>query len=225
MERGQLYDACNIYEASTQVSSLLYDACFQIFDRSEADEKSDDILEQAYDRACEVVELIRRAKCRKRRTEEVLPVACADADIEAFKAGTSIACKDGVYKIMLPLLIPHRFYEESKSFYKAKYINSLIGFALESYFRKNTVERYDKAAVLFVYTYTKSYQIRDHDNIETKRCLDRIAEYLIKSDDGVSCETHSISKLGEAAHSEIYVMSAGTAREHLYDVMQWDFGA
>ena len=150
------------------------------------------------------------------------PMSVKDSDLKWFVSAITVHWKNGVIKISLPLLLPHRH-----QILRDRYIDTLIWIGIMQYVKNNPVVHIASESVLIafchIYDHKNLGRIKDHDNIEVKQCIDRIAQYFIQSDAGMNCQLFHKSELGDSCRTDIYIMDDEVARDHLFDVFQWDF--
>ena len=154
--------------------------------------------------------------------EPFYPVSVSDDDMKWFLANIAFAERDHVLKISLPLLMPH-----INQSYHSNYIDSIIWCGLMEYSNRHPrtydFEKDIVIAFCHVYDSEDDRKIKDHDNIETKHCIDRITQCFASSDHPFNCQLYQKSAIGKEPKTDIYVMSEATAKEHLFDVFSWDF--
>lgn len=221
-----LFSLC---EQTEKIETTLTETAFEAFDKNEWCENGQELLRDAYEEAVDMVNRMRQLIVQRLDNKKITPLLVNFQDVRKLVKGIEIAEKDGVYRITLPVLIPRRVNLENGEFYNknAHYLDSLLWFSLDDLFYRCQLERIENAAVLFLHEYVRKPNgkilIRDNDNYEEKYCIDRIANYLIKSDSGLSCSIHKMARIGSATRTVIYVMPEDTARRHLYDVLDWEY--
>lgn len=109
------------------------------------------------------------------------------------------------YKIVIPVLLPHKRPGRSCMF-----IETPLRYAISRYAKEHNPERLRNCVVCFRHVYSPDFPeraIRDHDNIETKKVLDVVADKLMVDDTGAYCTTLYTSVQGEKDATEIYVVA------------------
>lgn len=115
---------------------------------------------------------------------------------------------EGILRIDLPVLIPHR---------KAGYTDFLckpLYTALQHWCVKQTEQEkeipfFEYATVAFVHEYDCKLplaRVRDHDNMEEKQILDVINNFFLKSDNGKYLNIYHEIALADTDRTHIYVM-------------------
>lgn len=126
--------------------------------------------------------------------------------ISAKQLNISVANRvDGIIEITLPCMLPHRK-KGDNGFISVPLIRILDEFTLNSSF-----EKFTNCDICITHVYdmntTRMERIRDHDNFELKKIMDIIAMFLLTSDSGRYCNTHSFTELSDKNMTRVEIMN------------------
>ena len=122
--------------------------------------------------------------------------------------GIEIEYQNGILKIDLPVLIPHRKAGYTDFLYKPLY-TALQHWCVKQKELEKEIPFFEYAAVAFVHEYDRTLplaRVRDHDNMEEKQILDVIDNFFLKSDNGKYLNTYHEIVVAQADRTHIYVM-------------------
>ncbi len=125
----------------------------------------------------------------------------------AAELGIAVCCKDGVFEVTLPGLLPKR-----KPWQGAEYLLDPLGAALTQYARGHPLPRFQHCVIAFSHIYDRSLserRIRDYDNLELKQVQDVIAAFVLEDDTGALCDLYHTTELGEADSTRVSIMERG----------------
>jgi len=118
--------------------------------------------------------------------------------------GILVRCKDGIFEVTLPGLIPKR-----KMWQSGEYLLEPLGAALAQYARGHPMPRFQHCVIAFSHIYDQALperRIRDYDNLELKQIQDVIASFVLTDDTGALCDTYHTTELGAADCIRISIM-------------------
>jgi hypothetical protein len=112
----------------------------------------------------------------------------------------------GIVKITLPCMLPHRKTGDNG------FISVPLVRALEGYVSSRVIfKKFTNCDICITHVYDKNSirreHIRDHDNFELKKIMDIIAMFLLTSDSGRYCNTHSFTELSDKNMTRIEIMN------------------
>ncbi len=119
----------------------------------------------------------------------------------------------GWFVLRLPELLPLK--EKGKG--SVSYIRGYLYPALNQFFQRSTVCRFDSCVIIYRHVYDRERpekQLRDHDNIEVNFVTDALALYLMVDDAPLRCQHHYCSAVGDQNRTEVYLVP-----EH--DFLRW----
>ncbi len=122
----------------------------------------------------------------------------------AAELGIAVCCKDGVFEVTLPGLLPKR-----KPWQGAEYLLDPLGAALTQYARGHTLPSFQHCVIAYSHIYDRSLserRIRDYDNLELKQVQDVIAAFVLEDDTGALCDLYHTTELGETDSTRISIM-------------------
>lgn len=125
----------------------------------------------------------------------------------AAEQGIAVRCKDGLFEVILPGLLPKR-----KSWQGAEYLLDPLGAALTQYARGHPLPRFQHCVIAFSHIYDRSLserRIRDYDNLELKQVQDVIAAFVLEDDTGALCDLYHTTELGETDSTRVTIMDRG----------------
>ena len=120
--------------------------------------------------------------------------------------GISVRCKDGVFEVTLPALLPKR-----KMWQSGEYLLEPLGAALTQYARGHPLPRFRHCLIAFSHIYDQELperRIRDYDNLELKQFLDVAASFILTDDSGLLCDAYNTTEPGEADCTRISIMDS-----------------
>lgn len=115
---------------------------------------------------------------------------------------------EGILRIDLPVLIPHRKAAYTDFLCKPLY-TALQHWCVKQAEQSKEIPFFEYATVAFVHEYDRTLplaRVRDHDNMEEKQILDVIDNFFLKSDNGKYINTYHEITLAETDRTHIYVM-------------------
>ena len=115
---------------------------------------------------------------------------------------------EGILRIDLPVLIPHRKAAYTDFLCKPLY-TALQHWCVKQAEQSKEIPFFEYATVAFVHEYDRTLplaRVRDHDNMEEKQILDVIDNFFLKSDNGKYINTYHEIALAETDRTHIYVM-------------------
>ena len=118
--------------------------------------------------------------------------------------GIEISYNDGIFKVIVPALLP----KKNKSL-RYEFMRAPLYYALEEYFAAKNIERFEKCVVVFEHIYaeeTPDRLIRDHDNIDLKALLDTVGTFVMKDDGGKYCNIYNMTEYGKKDCTSISIM-------------------
>lgn len=121
--------------------------------------------------------------------------------------------EQGWFVLRLPELLPLK--EKGKG--SVKYIRGYLYPALNRFFRRGAVFRFDRCVIIYRHVYEggrPEKQFRDHDNIEVNFVTDALAMYVMVDDAALRCQHHYCSAVGDRSRTEVYLVP-----EH--DFIRW----
>ncbi|MBT9858089.1 hypothetical protein G5B24_17880 [Blautia glucerasea] len=175
--------------------------------------------ELQYDYFTELV--LEAAKTSEKLTDKLrrltLEVTVNPVQYENYKAelvtihGIEVEFSEGILKVALPLLVPHRKDFYTDFLYKPLH-TALQNWCLERVKKALEIPFFEECLVCFVHVYNKNLplvgRVRDHDNIEEKHVLDIVSSFCMKSDSGFYVDTFHTTRLGMEDGTLLYVMEA-----------------
>lgn len=124
--------------------------------------------------------------------------------------GIELACIDGILKVSMPVLVPHR--KESYTDYLYKPLHTACQhWCIKQSEMGNRIPEYTKCTVCFIHIYDAELplgRVRDHDNYEEKHVLDVLTNFFMKSDGGLYVDTCHMTRLGEIDKTIIFIMDS-----------------
>lgn len=122
--------------------------------------------------------------------------------------GIRVEYEDGILKVELPSLLPHRKNKYTDYLYKP------VTMALESWClyrleQREEIPFFERATVCFQHMYDRKQpgtRVRDHDNIEEKQMVDALGMFFLVSDGGIYLDTFHTSLLGEEDKTCLFLM-------------------
>ena len=117
--------------------------------------------------------------------------------------GISVRCKDGVFEVTLPALLPKR------KMWQSEYLLEPLGAALTQYARGHPLPRFRHCLIAFSHIYDQELperRIRDYDNLELKQIQDVVAAFVLTDDTGGLCDTYHTTELGAVDCTRISIM-------------------
>lgn len=123
--------------------------------------------------------------------------------------GIRIMYQDGIVKLELPFLLPHRKNKYTDYIYLPCY-TALQDWCLEREEKGETIPSFKRAILCFIHCYDKSQpkvRIRDHDNIEEKQVVDALGTFFLSSDNGLYLSTYHTTKLEERDRTMLFLMN------------------
>lgn len=147
--------------------------------------------ELQYDYFTELV--LEAAKTSEKLTDKLrrltLEVTVNPVQYENYKAelvtihGIEVEFSEGILKVALPLLVPHRKDFYTDFLYKPLH-TALQNWCLERVKKALEIPFFEECLVCFVHVYNKNLplvgRVRDHDNIEEKHVLDIVSSFCMK---------------------------------------------
>ena len=125
--------------------------------------------------------------------------------------GIEVEFSEGIVKVALPLLMPHRKDFYTDFLYKPLH-TALQNWCMEQVKNGMELPSYEECLVCFVHVYNKKLplagRVRDHDNIEEKHVLDIISSFYLKSDSGLFVDTFHMTRLGTEDGTFLFVMES-----------------
>lgn len=124
----------------------------------------------------------------------------------AHTQGISVRCKDGIFEVTLPGLIPKR-----KMWQSGEYLLEPLGAALGQYAKSHPLPRFQHCVIAFSHIYDQvlpEHRIRDYDNLELKQIQDMIAAFVLTDDTGALCDVYHTTELGAVDCTRISIMEA-----------------
>lgn len=175
--------------------------------------------ELQYDYFTELV--LEAAKTAEKLTDKLrrltLEVTVNPVQYENYKAelvtihGIEVEFSEGILKVALPLLVPHRKDFYTDFLYKPLH-TALQNWCMEQVKNGMELPSYEECLVCFVHVYNKKLplagRVRDHDNIEEKHVLDIISSFYLKSDSGLFVDTFHTTRLGTEDGTFLFVMDS-----------------
>ena len=175
--------------------------------------------ELQYDYFTELV--LEAAKTSEKLTDKLrrltLEVTVNPVQYENYKAelvtihGIEVEFSEGILKVALPLLVPHRKVFYTDFLYKPLH-TPLQNWCLDRVKKALEIPFFEECLVCFVHVYYKNLplvgRVRDHDNIEEKHVLDIVSSFCMKSDSGFFVDTFLTTRLRMEDGTLLYVMEA-----------------
>ena len=125
--------------------------------------------------------------------------------------GIRLAYAEGILRVSLPVLVPHR--KESYTDYLYKPLHTACQhWCIKQMEEKGEIPEYTKCMVCFLHIYDETLplgRVRDHDNYEEKHVLDVLSNFFLKSDGGLYVDTCHMTRLGKGDATILFVMDAG----------------
>lgn len=129
--------------------------------------------------------------------------------------GMELNYEDGVLRVMLPILAPHRRYTDF--IYKPLYV-ACKHWCLKRNEEKQDIPSFERCTICFLHQYDKNLpisRIRDHDNYEEKHVLDVLANFFMATDSGIYVDTYHMTRMAEKDGTLIYIMDSSRFCEWL----------
>ena len=118
--------------------------------------------------------------------------------------GIEVDCKDGIFSVCLPRLLPKKKTRQSDLF-----LIDPIHAAIEFYQQKNPVPYYKECVVCIVHMYDRElpeWCILDYDNMQQKHIIDAVAVHIMTDDSGLICDAFNTTEFGDSTCTQVYVM-------------------
>jgi hypothetical protein len=118
--------------------------------------------------------------------------------------GIQVRCKDGIFEVTLPGLLPKR-----KMWQSGEYLLEPLGAALTQYARGHPLPRFQHCLIAFSHIYDQELperRIRDYDNLELKQIQDVIASFVLTDDTGALCDIYHTTELDAVDCTRISIM-------------------
>lgn len=125
--------------------------------------------------------------------------------------GIRLAFEEGILKVSMPVLVPHRKERYTDYLYKPLH-TACQHWCIKQMEEKRSIPVFKKCMVCFLHIYDETLplgRVRDHDNYEEKHVLDVLANFFLKSDGGLYVDTCHMTRLGKGDATILYVMDAG----------------
>lgn len=122
--------------------------------------------------------------------------------------GIKINYEQEILEVSMPMLIPHRKHKFTDYLYKPLH-TAFQQWCTEQIDLDSVIPEFHKCTVCFLHLYDENLpisRVRDHDNIEEKHVLDVIANFCLKSDNGLQVDTYHFTRMGKKDRTKIYIM-------------------
>ena len=148
------------------------------------------------------------------------------SDVEDYKTGISlnplmdsrkikIEEYNGIYRILLPSLIPHKKMKQMIPDYAINYRTPILE-ALFGYFGDTRPKLGDKACMVIIHCFKDGDRVVDYDNFDYTHLINCLASYFLIDDDPEHYTLHVAGSKGNESHSEIFISN----KENLKNI--WD---
>ncbi len=116
--------------------------------------------------------------------------------------GITVDKNGDVVEITLPFLLP------KKKSHDSRYIGDVLHYVLSKTAVNNKYRIYEKAVVVFIYTYSHTglIHLKDYDNIESKKVLDIISLFMLPDDNPEACSVLHKMEHGEKDITRVLIM-------------------
>lgn len=124
----------------------------------------------------------------------------------AGELGIGAQMRNGIIKITMPGLMPHR-----KRWQNTEFLLDPLSAALNRFVSEYGTPRIGHCTGCFVLRYDKELPKRrvcDYDNLELKRVLDVVASYFLTDDGGLHYDAYYTTELGEGDCTTLYLMES-----------------
>jgi len=118
---------------------------------------------------------------------------------------------EGIFTVTFPALLPNK-----KKPSNSEFICDPLHFALDEYFKTNSMEIFGECVVAFEHIYDEAFPSRricDYDNLELKSVLDTVSAFVMTDDGGKYCDVFHTTGYAGKDYTRISVMTKNKFKE------------